>query len=46
MPKTKSSARAILFKSMERAKAIIAHYFAINDSLEMSRIAIYKQVSS
>ena len=43
-PKTKSSARSIPFKFMEKAKAIIAHYFALNDNLRMTRIAIYKRV--
>lgn len=43
-PKTESSARSIPFKSMERVKVIVAHYFGINDSLGMSRIAVYKRV--
>lgn len=43
-PKTKSSARAIPFQHMERAKAIISHYFALEDKIKIGRIAIYKRI--
>lgn len=43
-PKTKSSARSIPYRSMERAKVIISHYFALNDTLQMKRCAIYLRI--
>jgi len=43
-PKSKNSARLIPFKYMERAKAIISHYFALHPDINIGRIAIYKRI--
>jgi len=43
-PKTKNAARVIPFNHMERAKAIISHYFALESEIKISRIAIHKRI--
>lgn len=43
-PKSKNSARVIPFESMERAKAIIAHYFALHDKIGIKRVALYYRI--
>lgn len=43
-PKSKDSARLIPFKYMERAKAVISHYFALHEDINSGRIAIYKRI--
>lgn len=45
-PKTEHSSRTIPFAYMPRAKAIISHYFALNDRIKASRIAIYKRTKN
>lgn len=43
-PKTESSQRSIPFRSMDRAKAVLKSYFALDESLGLKRCAIYLRI--
>lgn len=43
-PKTRYGIRAIPFGSMSQARDIISHFFALNDSLNLGRVGIWKRI--
>ena len=43
-PKSESSSRVLPFRYIERAKAIIQHYFALHDGIKGTRMTLYLQV--